>query len=361
MTKYKISKNGVGSIPKGETSIDDRAFKMCKKLTSIVIPEGVVDIGSEAFAECTNLKEITIPNSVEYIDFHAFYGCKELTSIVIPDSIKCIDKYVFSQCDNLTSIIVSESNEKYDSRNNCNAIIETKSNTLLYGCASTIIPDSVTEIADGAFMRCSSLTTISLPKNVKTIGNGAFFGCENLNNVIIPESVEFIAPQAFARCCSLTTITIPKCVNVAENAFEKSPCSKQNTSIEEKQTVTFTYRGQLVFSIKGKCTLELTIDELKLFKQINQQAKDNKTGDVLSYFEKHMPQSLFDKIDIELSYQIRYQDSKEMIEHEGINCFPEMSRKVFNSMTKEELIERYMDDNCDGLYEYLIESIEINE
>ena len=366
MTKYKISKNGVGSIPKGEVLIECNAFKKCKKLTSIVIPDGVFLIGSEAFSGCINLREITIPNSVEYIDFHAFAGCKALTHIVIPASVKCLGGYLFVECDNLSSIVVAEGNKKYDSRNNCNAIIDTETNSLLYGCANTIIPDSVTEIAAGAFGRLQSLTSISIPDSVKTISDAAFFGCANLNNVTIPNSVESIGNEAFARCNNLTNITIPEGVKIADEAFEKSPCLKnknkgEKTAKEKKSVVTFSYEGQLCFSIAGKCTLELTVEELKLFKQINQQAKDDGADDILAYFEEEMPESLFDKIDIAISNEIRYQDSKEMIENEGINCFPEMSRKVFNSMTKEELIERYMDDNCDGLNEYLIESIDIKE
>ena len=359
MTKYKISKNGVGSIQKGETSIEANAFKMCKKLTSIVIPDGVLCIESEAFSGCINLKEITIPNSIEYIYSHAFAGCKELTSIVIPESVKSLHRYLFPDCDNLSSIVVAEENKKYDSRNNCNAIIETESNTLLHGCANTIIPDSITEIAPGAFTRCKNLTSISIPNNVKSIGNGAFFGCENLNNIIIPESVEFIDSEAFARCNSLTTISIPDGVNIAEDAFEGSPCN--NITKEKKSTVTFSYEGQLDFYIDGECTLELTSKELKLFKKFNQQAKDEDADDILAYFEEQMPESLYDKIEAAINNQIRYNDSEEMIEQEGINCFPEMSQKVFDSMTMEELVERYMDDNCDGIYEFIIENIEINE
>ncbi len=366
MAKYKISKNGVGSIPKGETFIDDSAFKMCKKLTSIVIPDGVLYIGSEAFYNCINLKEVTIPNSVEYIHFHAFAGCKELTSIVIPENVKRLYSYLFPECDNLSSIVVAEGNKKYDSRNNCNAIIDTESNTLLHGCANTIIPDSVTEIAPGAFERFKNLTSISIPNSVKTIGDAAFFGCENLNNIIIPESVEYIGSEAFARCNNLTTITIPDGVNIAENAFEGSPCSKNNNKSkkltkEKKSTVTFSYEGQLDFYIDGECTLELTSKELKLFKKFNQQAKDEDADDILAYFEEQMPESLYDKIEAAIECQIRYNDSKEMIEQEGINCFTHMSQKVFDSMTMEELIERYMDDNCDGIYEFIIENIEINE
>ena len=361
MPKYKITKNGEGIIPQGEISIEHSAFKKCKRLTSIIIPDSVFHIGSEAFAGCVNLKEITIPDSVEYIDFHAFAECKELTAIVIPASVKRLGTYLFTECDKLSSIVVAEGNKQYDSRNNCNAIIDTESNTLLHGCANTVIPDSVTAIGPGAFTRHPGITAISIPGSVKSIGNAAFFACENLDNVTIPDSVETIGQEAFARCKSLKTITIPKGANVAKDAFEHTPCLKNNKSEEKRTAVTFSYAGQLDFHIEGECTIEVTAKEQAIFKHINQQAKEEKAGDIMAYFEEHMPQALYDDIYTAISHQIQYHDAEEMIEHEGRECFENMSKKTFDSMTKEELIERYMDENCDGLYEFLIENIEIKE
>ncbi|MBQ6209968.1 MAG: leucine-rich repeat protein, partial [Prevotella sp.] len=71
----------------------------------------------------------------------------------------------------------------YDSRNNCNAIIETSTNTLISGCKNTSIPNSVTTIGDGAFHGCSGLTSITIPNSVTTIGDGAFHGCSGLTSI----------------------------------------------------------------------------------------------------------------------------------------------------------------------------------
>ena len=60
----------------------------------------------------------------------------------------------------MTSIVVENGNPKYDSRNSCNAIIETESNTLIAGCKSTIIPNYVTTIGNYAFLGCTGLTSI---------------------------------------------------------------------------------------------------------------------------------------------------------------------------------------------------------
>ena len=150
MAKYEII-DGVGIIPQGVTTIEDEAFYRCENLTSIVIPDSVTTIGSWAFWDCKNLTSIVIPDSVTEIACDAFSGCENLTSIVIPDSVTTIEYNAFSDCSSLTGIVVEEENPRYDSRNNCNAIIETATNTLVCGCSTTIIPDSVTTIEDEAF------------------------------------------------------------------------------------------------------------------------------------------------------------------------------------------------------------------
>ena len=121
-------------IESGVTNICSYAFDNCSALTSITIPNSVTSIGNSAFYGCSALTSITIPNIVTSIGSYAFYYCSGLTSITIPNSVISIGDYAFSLCSGLTSIIVENGNPKYDSRDNCNAIIESESNTLIAGC-----------------------------------------------------------------------------------------------------------------------------------------------------------------------------------------------------------------------------------
>ena len=99
-------------------------------------------------------------------------------------SVSNINYNPFIFCQNLTSIIVEEGNVNYDSRNNCNAIIETSTNTLISGCKNTIILNSISRIGNYAFYGCSGLTSITIPNSVTNIGDYAFSKFSDLASVI---------------------------------------------------------------------------------------------------------------------------------------------------------------------------------
>ena len=250
------------------TGIGEYTFDGCKGLTSIIIPDGITYIGQDAFRGCTGLTSITMPNSVTrvaknvlddtqwyknqpdelvYINnilykykgtmpnntnviikegtaaicSYAFSDCTGLTSISIPNSVTGIGEHVFSGCSGLTSIVVESGNTIYDSRNNCNAIIETATNTLMHGCGTTIIPNSVTSIGYRAFFGCTGLTSITIPNSVTSIDTYAFSDCTHLTSVTIPNSVTSIGYCAFSGCTGLTSITLPNSVTSIGNfAFE---------------------------------------------------------------------------------------------------------------------------------------------
>ena len=170
----------------GLSSIGLRAFRYCSSLTNIIIPEGVTSIGNYAFYGCRSLSSITIPNSVTTIGIQAFHGDN----------------------DSQTSIVVESGNIVYDSRNNCNALIETSTNTLIKGCRNTVIPKDVVAIGDWAFSNCSSLTSITIPNSVTSIGDGVFNGCTGLTNITIPNRVTTIGAKAFNGCNSLTLVRL---------------------------------------------------------------------------------------------------------------------------------------------------------
>ena len=232
------------SIREETKTICNLAFNGCRHLTSIILPESLITIGNSAFEKCFQLSSIVIPNSVVTIEGYAFEHCKSLTSITIPDSVTSIGNYAFEHCDNLTSIAipknvikigygilrgcsnlisleVDKENIFFDSRGNCNAVIDKNSKTLVAGCSSTYIPNDVLAIGVGAFYECQKLTSIILPESVAIIEDNAFCLCENLNSIAIPNRVTFIGDDAFSWCHKLSSIVLSEnLTSIGKSAFE---------------------------------------------------------------------------------------------------------------------------------------------
>ena len=200
-------------LPNSVTSIGDYAFNNCSGLVSIDIPNSVEYIGTGAFSYCNSLSSTYLPSNITVINAYTFKECVGLTSVVIPSKIVSITINAFDGCNNIESISVDPENSIYDSRNNCNALIESNTNKLLKGCKDSFIPPTITSIESRAFQNCEGLSSITIPSSVTSIGNVAFAGCSNLTTISIPNSITSIGGSTFANCTSLQSIIIPSSVN----------------------------------------------------------------------------------------------------------------------------------------------------
>ncbi|MBP3744572.1 MAG: leucine-rich repeat domain-containing protein, partial [Prevotella sp.] len=198
----------------------------CSGLTSIVGEKGNTKYDSRN--NCNAIIE-TASNTL-------IRGCE---TTVIPNSVTAIGSWAFNGCSGLTSIVVEKGNTTFDSRNNCNAIIETASNTLIQGCNTTVIPNNVESIGGNAFYGCSGLTSIEIPNSVTSIGDRTFAHCSGLTSLTIPNSVTSIGSNAFQDCSGLTSVTIPSSVTSIGNwAFSYCRNIKKITSYIQEPFVT---------------------------------------------------------------------------------------------------------------------------
>ena len=176
----------------------------------IVTPRYIDGFGSNIISNTYSegVGVIVFDGNITKIDSAAFKNCTSLTSITIPSSVTSIESGIFDGCTGLTSIIVDIHNKYYDSRNSCNAIIETATNELIQGCKYTFIPSSVTSIGDCAFFRYEGLTSITIPSSVISIGYRTFELCTSLPSITIPSSVTSIKSRAFNNCSRLSEVIV---------------------------------------------------------------------------------------------------------------------------------------------------------
>lgn len=211
-------------IANSVTDIDSRAF-FRNNIDCINLPNSLIRVGDQAFEE-SGLRELSIPSSVIQVGDRGFSHC-DIKSLVIPKTLTQIGSAAFVGNYNLSSILVEDGNESYDSRDNCNAIIETTNNKLILGCSTTIIPPSVVTIGVSAYEGCSYMKDVSIPNTVKSIEDSAFKWCSEISNIIIPNSISIISSNCFESCLNLASIDLPNSITKIE-PYSFSGCRSLN-------------------------------------------------------------------------------------------------------------------------------------
>ena len=282
-------------IPSSVTSLGFECFFFCDSLKSIDIPSSVTSLGDRCFTDCSSLESITvdknnkvydsrencnaiietsfnkmiqgckttvIPSSVTSLEDYCFFKCDSLTSITIPSSVTSLGESCFAGCSSLESITVDKNNTVYDSRDNCNAIIETSTNTMIQGCKTTVIPSSVTSLGGWCFYACSSLTSIDILSSVTSLGDYCFSSCKSLTSIDIPSSVTSLGESCFAGCSSLKTVTCEIATSIKGNCFSGTPIDQATLYVMKASLDAYktTYSWSGFSAILPIEPLKMTVD-----------------------------------------------------------------------------------------------------
>ena len=290
-------------------SIADSAFGQCSALQSMTLPESLTSLGVSVFSNCTSLEIVywyakycttSVNSSINAI----FASCSNLTEIVVGENVRYIPSFLFNSS-YLDKVYISDlaawCNIDFEERSISNLMYYANylylNDELISGdlelsnevtkipdytfknseLTSIIIPTSVLSIGAGAFMRCASLVSITLPfvgnsaeasstssqslfgyifgtskydgcieikqyynyssysvtyylpaglTSVKMVGNagipyGAFYNCVNLTEVKLSNGTTAIASNAFYGCSGLTDMSIPASVtSIGHYAFQ---------------------------------------------------------------------------------------------------------------------------------------------
>ena len=194
----------------------------------------------------TSFNELRYFTGLTSIGGMAFAQCQQLTSLVIPRNVKTVGGGLFYYCDALTSVTVDDENVYLDSRNGCNAIIETATSILLDGCKTTVIPSGVTAIGDLAFYHVHGITSLPIPGSVTAIGLGGLFGMLDLTSLTIPKSVVSLGWEVIGNTNSLQTLVVEQgnpvfdsrnnCNAIIETATNTLVAASNTTVIPESVT-----------------------------------------------------------------------------------------------------------------------------
>ena len=259
------------TLPSGVTAIEDCTFFDCINLADVVIGDNITRIGNSAFEHCRSMTEITLPENLEHIGSYAFLSCVGLTSIVIPEGVSVIGFDAFSDCESITIFCEAKSqpSEWTSSWNSSDypvvwwyiepspvqdfsyteengeitiggyqgndtevvipSYINGKPVVKIAECAfvrntsitSVVIPDSVKKIANSAFYGCTSLSSVRFGRGVEEMGEAVFYECYSLLSLELPESITSLGRYTFARCTKLGTVSLPDGLGeIPEGAFE---------------------------------------------------------------------------------------------------------------------------------------------
>lgn len=247
------------SLPGTLTSIGENAFQNCTALPAITIPAAVTFIGNNAFLNAIRIKDVYISDLASYCQIHMYstlssplcsYGrlhCngKLVEDLVIPASVKEISDYAFLGCTSFTSVTIPTTVEKigFFAFSACQNIEWADIHDIdhwlrIQSGHCALFENQVDLRAQGR-----ELTHVTIPGSQQAVWAG-LSGCTNLESVTFQEGVEVIG-RGFSDCIRLSQIQIPHSVIECYDTFE-------NTAWYQAQNNGPLYLDDILLGYKGE-------------------------------------------------------------------------------------------------------------
>lgn len=316
-------------IPNDVVTIGSQAFAWCERLALETLPPSVTSVRDYAFVGCDAITSFTFPESVTQLYSNVFQYCDNLESVYIPASVTTIKSSgfggisLFRYCPKLRSVVVDEANPAYDSREGCNAIIETATGVLIEGSPASFIPEGVTYIGEDAFYGKDPLSELHIPSTVIGINNAGIYASDSLRSLTfaepaalryigtlslsynraievleLPEGLDSIARAAVQYCYNLRRIVLPSTVRyLGDNTFKD--CNKLQafySKVNDPDAIIYgddsgkciasaTFENATLFVPKGTAERYRAIDHWQVFPTIREIDYDNLRGDLNGDYE----------------------------------------------------------------------------
>ena len=238
------------TVPEGVTTLENYALQSCPNLTEVSLPSTLTTIGQGAFAQCTSLTEIEIPEGVSTIQggnldaYGTFYRCTALESITLPSTITACQQLAFKMTNALVNVYISDLaawcgitfHEDNGHPFYTKSFNNTATHLYLNGTEITdmVIPSTVTNIKDYAFIGCNGIETVTVPSSVLTIGKSVFSGCHGLTSITFEGGLSSVPMFACNQCTALKTVDLPSTVTSI------GTCAVQGCNALESFTVRAT-------------------------------------------------------------------------------------------------------------------------
>ena len=312
------------NFPRNLSGINALAFYGCKNLESSLLLDSLQFLGDNAFANCEKIDSVIVSNKltmsklsssrnpfkectgIEYIEIHSsifgtwFSGLPNIKDVYVGSEVETYYNGLIG-CSGVETIEVDAANKVFDSRDGCNAIIRTATNELVRGCNSTVIPESVTSIAESSFSNCIGLTEINIPNSVTRLGRSAFSGCSELRSIVSYIKRPFAVTTLFdSNTLDSATLTIPygctkpyqkaqgwefQTMKEMEGTYEDTTCIQFEDSLTKKACIKkwditgdgeiSIYEAGLVTSVsfEGNNSI-VSFNELQYFANVTSIAPD---------------------------------------------------------------------------------------